>query len=162
MTSYRRTRSAILEGAKALIASQGLQRASMIEIADTAQVSRATLYNHFRDKNSVVRALLESEVERILQLADSDISTSDALTRISIEISSDSALATMRRTDPAELTQILTHVGDPLWDQIRTGMAKLVSDATLTEVVQLWLVGQVMRPLDVAQSREQARAITSL
>lgn len=162
MTSYRRTRSAILEGTKSLIATVGLQRTNMIDIADTSQVSRATLYNHFRDKSSVLRALLESEVARIFQLIDSDISPMDALLGMSREISSDPALEMMRRTDPAILTQVLTRFEDPLWQQINEGLMRLLRDQSRSEIARLWLVGQVMQPLNADQSREQARAITSL
>lgn len=161
MTSYRRTRSAILEGTKSLIATVGLQRTNMIDIADTSQVSRATLYNHFRDKSSVLRALLESEVDRIFQLIDSDISPIEALLGISREISSDPALEMMRTTDPAILTQMLTRVEDPIWKQINEGFVRLLHDQNRSEIARLWLVGQVLQPLDVDQSREQARAIAS-
>jgi AcrR family transcriptional regulator len=101
MTSYRRTRSAILEGTKSLIASKGLQRTNMVDIADTSEVSRATLYNHFRDKSCVLRALLESEMDRVFLTIDADISPTEALTEISRQISSDPALEMMRRTDLA-------------------------------------------------------------
>lgn len=161
MTSYRRTRSAILEGTKSLIGTVGLQRTNMIDIADTSQVSRATLYNHFRDKSSVVRALLESEVDRIFQLIDSDISPTDALMGISQEISSDLALAMMRSTDPGILAQMLVRVEDPLWQQINEGLVRLLSDRSRSEIARLWFVGQVLQPLDADQSREQARAIAS-
>ena len=133
MTSYRRTRSAILEGTKTLIATVGLQRTNMIDIADTSQVSRATLYNHFRDKGSVVRALLESEIDRIFQLVDSDISPADALLEISRAISSDPALEMMRKTDPAVLTQILSQTEDSLWQQFNVGLIRLLGNENRTD-----------------------------
>jgi AcrR family transcriptional regulator len=161
MTSYRRTRSAILEGTKSLIATVGLQRTNMIDIADTSQVSRATLYNHFRDKASVLRALLESEIDRIFQLIDSDISPADALLGISQAISSDPAFEMMRRTDPAILTEILIFSDDALWQQINEGLVRLLRDPNRTEIARLWLIGQVLQPLRVEQSRAQSRAIAS-
>ena len=159
MTSYRRTRSAILEGAKSLVALQGLQRANMVDIADTAEVSRATLYNHFRDKSSVMRALLESEVERLLQITDSDLTKEDLLARISVDISTDPAIATLRRTDPGILTELLTHLEDPLWNHIRVALDQLLGDATVAAIAQRWLAAQVMQPLTGAENREQAEAI---
>ena len=122
MTSYRRTRNAILEGTKSLIATVGLQKTNMIDIADTSEVSRATLYNHFRDKRSVLRALLESEIERVLVAIDADISPAEALSEISRQISTDPTLGMLRRTDPAILTQLLIRVEDPLWQQINQGL----------------------------------------
>ncbi len=161
MTSFRRTRSAILEGAKSLITSVGLQRMNMIEIADTSEVSRATLYNHFRDKGSVLRALLESEVERIFQLVDSDISPAQALAEISIAISSDPALKMMRVTDAGLITQMLAQTEDPLWTQIDKWLEQLLGDGNMPAIARLWLVGQVLQPLAPEQSRVQARGITS-
>ena len=67
---HRRTENAILEGTKKLIAQQGASNISMIEIADVSEVSRATLYNHYRDKNAVLIALIGAEVERLVELAD--------------------------------------------------------------------------------------------
>ena len=161
MTSYRRTQGAILEGSKSLIATVGLQRTNMIDIADTSQVSRATLYNHFRDKASVVRALLESEVDRIFALIDSDISPADALLGISREISTDPALTMMRKTDQGILAQILVRVEDPIWQQINAGLVRLLGDENRSAIARLWLIGQVMQPLGVEQGRAQARAIAS-
>ena len=160
MTSYRRTRSAILEGSKSLIAKVGLQRTNMIDIADAAEVSRATLYNHFRDKASVLRALLESELERVFLVVDSDISPTDALSEISRQVSSDPALERMRSTDPAVLVQMLSHVEDPLWIQIKEGLSRLLNNESHSEIARLWLVGQVMQPLTAEQGRQQARAIS--
>jgi len=162
MTSYRRTRSAILEGAKTLVALQGLHRANMVDIADTSEVSRATLYNHFRDKSSVMRALLESEVERLLQIADGDLSTEEVLAFISVEISIDPALATLRRTDPGILTELLTHLEDPLWNQIRVALNQLLGDTRISAIAQRWLAAQIMQPLTGAENREQARAIVQM
>ncbi len=162
MTSYRRTRSAILEGAKSLIASVGLQRMNMIEIADTSEVSRATLYNHFRDKGSVLRALLESEVERVFQLVDSDIAPAEGLAELSLAISSDAALKTMRVVDSGLVTQMLARTDDSLWVQIDLELNRLLGNGVRSGVARLWLIGQVLQPLTPEQSREQARAIASM
>ena len=59
---HRRTEEAILSTTKSLIAQKGLTATSMIDISAESQVSRATLYNHYRDKNAVVQALLASEL----------------------------------------------------------------------------------------------------
>jgi AcrR family transcriptional regulator len=161
MTSYRRTRSAILEGTKSLIASKGLQRTNMVDIADTSEVSRATLYNHFRDKSCVLRALLESEMDRVFLTIDADISPTEALTEISRQISSDPALEMMRRTDLAILTQMLMRTEDPLWQQITHVLNRLLRSESRSDIARLWLVGQVLQPLTAEQGGEQAKVITS-
>lgn len=160
MTSYRRTRSAILEGTKNLIASVGLQRTNMIDIADASEVSRATLYNHFRDKGSVLRAVLESEIERVFRV--SEMSPSEALRTISHEISTDPALDMMRKTDVGALAQLLVQVDDPLWKQVDASLGKLLGDENVATIARLWLVGQVLQPLNASEIQEQARVIVSL
>ncbi len=157
MTSYRRTQSAILEGAKSMIAKQGLHKTSMIEIADEAEVSRATLYNHFRDKESVMRALLEGEVERIISAGLSEASPIDALSRISLEISGDSALATLRATDQTVLTQLVTNDEDPLWAQVIIALRKITSGNE--ELVIRWLIGQFFSPIEANESRKQSSSL---
>ena len=68
-TIHRRTRGAIMEAAKSLLADKGISGTNMIEIADRAPVSRASLYNHSRDKHEVFVALVEPELDRIATLA---------------------------------------------------------------------------------------------
>lgn len=53
------TSEAILAAAEAAIAERGLHAAGMVEIAERAGVSVGTLYNHFRDKDALVAALIE-------------------------------------------------------------------------------------------------------
>ncbi len=125
---------------------------SMIEIADSAQVSRATLYNHFRDKESVLGALLAYEIDQLFQ-------TSRSLASISIAISSDGALATMRSTDPALLTQIVSQMQGHLWEEARMALSSLLGSPTRADLAMRWLIGQVFAPLQQAQSQEQALAI---
>ena len=50
------TRQALLDGARIVFAEVGVRNANMIEIADRSEVARATLYNHFRDKDELIAA----------------------------------------------------------------------------------------------------------
>ena len=61
----------------------------MIEIADESEVSRATLYNHYRDKNAVISALIAAEVEHMVALANKARTPADALEALSLYISAD-------------------------------------------------------------------------
>lgn len=134
----------------------------MVEIADTSEVSRATLYNHFRDKGSVLRAVLESEIERVFLIIDSDLTPKDALKAIAQEISSDQALEMMRKTDAGALGQLLVRQEDPLWQQVDSGLRKLLRDEKAATIAHLWLLGQVLQPLSARQIHEQSEAIVSL
>ncbi|MEI9907496.1 MAG: TetR/AcrR family transcriptional regulator [Actinomycetota bacterium] len=155
-SSFRRTRAAILDGAKSLVSQHGVSDISMVDIADVSEVSRATLYNHFRDKGSLLRALVESEIERIFVIAESKQSPVDALFVLSEEISSNTALDGVRRKDPAILTNILSHTGDSLWEQLRIGLSLLMQDQEIASIASLWLIGQTLQPISVQESRAQA------
>src|SRR5512138_1426078 len=64
------TARAILEAAEAVFAEDGLHTARMERIASRAGVAVGTLYNHFRDKDALVRSLARSRREALLQRVD--------------------------------------------------------------------------------------------
>ena len=161
VSTHRRTQSAILSGTKNLIATVGLAKMSMIEIADTSEVSRATLYHHYRDKDSVIAALCESECARLIAIAQSAINATDALELLSIQISTDSALANMRIHDPAPLALGLSKMDSPLWASIADALAVITGSQVLADCALRWLVGQVLQPLTPHDSRLQAELLIS-
>lgn len=160
VATHRRTQSAILEGAKTLIATVGLNKMSMIEIADISEVSRATLYNHYRDKESVIAALCESEVERLVTIAQSAPTSTDALELLSLAISQDLAIAAMRAQDPQNLTIALSAHDHVLWKGFAVAMSHIVPNHVSCELAIRWLIGQALYPLTPVQSRQQAEALT--
>jgi AcrR family transcriptional regulator len=161
VATHRRTQDAILEATKQLIATTGLKKMSMIEIADISEVSRATLYNHYRDKESVIRSLCESELQRLVEIAQAAPDIASALAQISIEISSDKALAAMRIQDPDFLTIALSAQTDTLWKAFSIAMGHLLGSKK-SELATRWLIGQVLHPISSAQSRAQAEAIAGI
>jgi len=161
VATHRRTQNAILEATKQLIATTGLKKMSMIEIADVSEVSRATLYNHYRDKDSVIRSLCESEMQRLVEIAQAAPDVTSALEQISIEISADKALAAMRRQDPDFLTLALSAQSDTLWKAFAIAMGHLLGQEK-GELATRWLIGQALHPISSTQSRTQAEAITSI
>ena len=159
VATHRRTQNAILEATKQLIATTGLKKMSMIEIADVSEVSRATLYNHFRDKESVIRALCESEMQRLVVIAQAAPDTTSALEQISIEVSGDQALVAMRSQDPDFLTIALSAQTETTWKAFSIAMGHLLGTEK-GELATRWLIGQALHPITPAQSRAQAEAIT--
>ena len=157
--THRRTEGAILEGTKTLIAKFGLANISMIEIADASEVSRATLYNHYRDKNAVTAALITAEVEHMIDIANNAGTPADALEKLSLYISDDPALAAMRTHDKAVLTELLSHAEHSLYLEIARCLFTATKSAAGTGIAMRWLMGQVMQPLTPAQSREQAELL---
>jgi AcrR family transcriptional regulator len=156
---HRRTESAILEGTKSLIARHGVSNISMIDIADASEVSRATLYNHYRDKNAVLQALIAAEVERLIELASRAGTPADALETLSREISSDAALASMRIHDADLLISIMSHAENPLYLLIAQCIYGATKSEAGTGLAMRWLLGQVVQPISARQSREQAELL---
>lgn len=58
-------RRAILEAAKQLFLSQGYERTSLDRIAAAANVSKLTLYSHFRDKSDLHQHALRAHCEEL-------------------------------------------------------------------------------------------------
>jgi len=162
-TIHRRTRSAILGAAKALVASSGVSGTNMIEIADKAQVSRASLYNHFRDKHEVFIALVETEVERIATLALVAQSRADALYMISREVSGHEGLRRALESDGDVMAQALTARDHKIWVDIYTELSKIfATDVVGVGLILRWLMGQVTAPLSEEHSRQQADRLAAI
>jgi AcrR family transcriptional regulator len=56
-------RNAILEAAEAVFAEHGFHRARIQDVAQRARIAVGTVYNHFEQKDDVLRALLEERTE---------------------------------------------------------------------------------------------------
>lgn len=59
-------RRKILDAARDLFASEGYAHVTMRRIAEAIEYSATTIYNHFEDKDDVVKALCEEDFERLL------------------------------------------------------------------------------------------------
>lgn len=156
----QRSRTAILAGAKIVIGEVGSYESNMIDIAARAQVSRATVYNHFADKEEMMLSLLESEILRLADLAKAATSTKDALLVLSREISGDVALRKMTVTDPTDIAAFITIGAHPLWAVVQESLTKIFG-LDNSSLVLRWLLGQVASPLTPAESAHQAEQISS-
>ncbi len=131
----------------------------MIDIADASEVSRATLYNHYRDKNAVLEALVTAEVEKLVELAQRAGTPADALETLSKVISTDPALAAMRQHDAQLLIAIMSHAENPLYLVLATCIYEATKSKAGTGLAMRWLLGQVMQPITAKQSRDQAELL---
>lgn len=59
------TRSKILEVAEKLFSEKGFDGTSVSEIASSAQVNKATIYYHFKDKQDIVTSLFQNIMEEL-------------------------------------------------------------------------------------------------
>jgi len=158
MALQNRTREAILQGAKLEIAEVGSYESNMVDISTKAQVSRATVYNHFADKEEMILALIESEIERLTQIASGASSPKDALFLLSREISSDPALAKMRTSDPVDIAKFVTESSSPLW-QLALESAMKIFGPTNGSLVLHWLISQIGSPLSEGESANQSEKL---
>lgn len=60
-----RTRARLLEGARVLIARDGLDRLTIADVADEADVGFGTFYGYFSSKEELTRALVADALERL-------------------------------------------------------------------------------------------------
>ncbi len=158
MATNKRSRTAILSGAKIVITEVGSYESNMNDIAARAEVSRATVYNHFSDKEEMMLSLVESEIQRLFELAKKAPTKRDALHALSIEISKDLALRKMVETDPLDIAKFVTVSDHPLWQLINTSLASLFGESSGT--VLRWLIGQIASPLTPDESAKQADQIS--
>jgi AcrR family transcriptional regulator len=64
------TREVILEAAEAAFSKDGLSRTRIEDVAATAGVAVGTIYNHFADREALVRAIVERRREEAHSLMD--------------------------------------------------------------------------------------------
>ena len=153
---HRRTEEAILLTTKSLIAQKGLTATTMIDISTESQVSRATLYNHYRDKNAVIQALLGSELNRLKRVINNIGSPAAVLEQLSLEISGDEALKMMRLSDPTALAFALTDNANPLWVEFHATILEITKNEICTSLAVAWLKAQVFSPITPQQSADEA------
>ena len=166
-----RTRAAVLDGAARAIEKHGSRRTTMSDIASFAGVAKGTLYNHFRTKDAVYSAALDTGVrslaEECVVVATEDLA--EALSLAAERLSSVPALRRIASDEPAVLAA-LTSIGEGReWDSVRSSVRGmlLAADRAATEpavdVVLRWLVSYVGNPgHDVeAQAQLVAAAMSS-
>ena len=153
--TYRTTHESIIIAAKKLMAEQGFRAMNMIELASEAEVSRATLYNHFRDKDAVGIALIQFEVGELIAISSE--SPVDYLVALSQFISTNTALQSIRNTDPELIAKVFQPNGHDLWREVGEVLNKKLG--SLAPVAVLWLLGQILAPISAESARKQAMSI---
>ncbi len=163
MATHQRSRVAILAGAKEVIAQVGSYESLMNDIAERAEVSRATIYNHFSDREELMNALLKSEVERLIESARAASSPALALYDLSRQISEDAALAKMVETDHDDVISLVTISDHPLWIEVHRAAAEIFGlDENNVGLILRWLIAQITSPLTEEQSKIQSERLASL
>lgn len=157
-STYRTVDESILFAAKRLIAQQGFRAMNVIDLAVEAEVSRATLYNHFRDKEAIGIALAKYEVEGALAFLGTP---ADFLINFANVISQSEVLNALRNHDRDLLPIIFMpnydEVAGPIWRQVGEVLNHRLGE--VAPVAFIWLVGQALAPLSPESIKSQVEAM---
>src|SRR5215210_2703436 len=135
-----RTRRGLLTGAARAFAQHGLRRSTMQSVAGAAGVAKATLYNHFRTKDEVARALLAAELDRLVALA-AGLPLADALAALADECAGHPVVRRLAETEPELLTGLLA-VAPERWAELTGRLAAALEvDDEAAELAARWLLG---------------------
>jgi len=157
-----KSRAAIFNGAKLIIAEVGNYQSNIADIALRSQVSKATIYNQFADKAEMTEYLVESEVIRLTDLALAASSRQEALNLLSIAISQDQALRKLVESDPTDIAKLVTISNHPTWVLAHQGIAKVFgADAAICGLILRWLIGQIPSPITKEESLAQSKRLAN-
>ena len=118
-----RARAGILNAAAQLVAEHGLHAATMAGVARRAGVAKATVYNHVRDRDELVAALLVDQWSQ-LQKVCAERPREQRLSTAATWVSDSPVLAGLRRYNPDALVTL-------------GGLA--VTDPQVTATINTWI-----------------------
>jgi AcrR family transcriptional regulator len=177
-----RTRGAILDAAQRCVERYGVKRTTMSDIASTAGVAKATLYNHFRAKDDVLAALVEARVDdlgvRAAEVAGGRAvavpgqpqpgrGLADAVAMASLELGSSLGLRRLAADEPAVLMRLSAPVDEQSWSVARGAVAKVLEAAdvevtpTSTSLVLRHLVHSMLWPADATEAEAGAALLAA-
>lgn len=156
-----RTRQGLLEGAARAFADAGVRGSTMLSIARAAGVAKATLYNHFRTKDEVARALLAAELRRLGEVGRGR-PLDEALLVLGSEVAGHPVLRRLAADEPARLVQLLAAPAGEWSAAVDAVAAGLGLGAAEAELVARWLVGLVLQPGSTVTRRREAQQLASI
>jgi AcrR family transcriptional regulator len=145
--AMNRTRAALLDGARRAVEASGT-KITMAQVAASAGVAKATLYNHFRTREAVLDALLLDEVARLVDRV-AGLPVHDALATTAAALSDNPLLRTLARVEPATVASLgRIDRTAPGWQRARAAVdAALAADGRGGgEFVLRWLASFVVSP----------------
>jgi AcrR family transcriptional regulator len=160
LTQATDTRELIVESAYACFRRQGLQKATIVDVARTAGVSRSTVYEYFSDKAAIVEACAEHASERFYRemskAMDQGGSLEEKLSQAAVFVTqARREIASEKYFDEDAISLLLTKDAAVLLRECVDFLAPYLSAARLT--------GEVRKNLDVRAAGEWfARILFSL
>ncbi|OBB93238.1 TetR/AcrR family transcriptional regulator [Mycobacterium sp. 852002-30065_SCH5024008] len=160
LTQAADTRELIVESAYACFRKQGLQKATIVDIARTAGVSRSTIYEYFSDKGAIIEACAEHASEwfyrEMSRAMDRGGSLEEKLSQAAVFVTqARRSIASEKYFDEDAVSLLLTKDAAVLLRECVDFFAPYLSAARLT--------GEVRKDLDVEAAAEWfARILFSL
>ncbi|HXY63199.1 MAG TPA: TetR/AcrR family transcriptional regulator [Mycobacterium sp.] len=154
------TRELIVESAYTCFRKQGLQKATIVDIAKMAGVSRSTIYEYFRDKAAIVEACAEHASEQFYRQMSTSMergsSLEDKLSRAAVFVTqARRVIASEKYFDEEAISLLLTKDAAVLLRECVDFIAPHLAAAKLT--------GEVRKDLDTQSTGEWfARILFSL
>lgn len=154
------TRETIIMAAFSCFRTQGLHKATIVDIARAADVSRSTFYEYFRDKAALVEACAEAASQRFYAKMTKAMARGDSLeeklTRAAVFVTvARRTVEPERYFDEEEVSLLLTKNAAVLLGECVEFLAPYLAAAKLT--------GEVRKDLDVEAAGEWfARILFSL
>jgi AcrR family transcriptional regulator len=160
LTQATDTRELIVESAFACFGKEGLQKATIVDIAKRARISRSTIYEYFSDKAAIVEACAEHASQRfyleMTKAMDRGSTLEDKLCSAAVFVTqARQVLASEKYFDEDAISLLLTKDAAVLLRECVDFFAPHLSAAKLT--------GEVRKDLDVEAAGEWfARILFSL
>jgi AcrR family transcriptional regulator len=160
LTQVTDTRELIVESAYACFRRQGLRKATIVDIAKRAGVSRSTIYEYFRDKAGIVEACAERASEQFYRqmstAMDRGCSLEDKLSCAAVFVTqARRVIASEKYFDEEAISLLLTKDAAVLLRECVDFLAPHLAAAKLT--------GEVRKDLDIQSAAEWfARILFSL
>lgn len=142
-----RTRSILIDGAIAAIAEHGLQGASIKEIASTAGVANGTFYNHFDDRDEILKEAAYSVAKEIADdIAVMVQDVPDGIARVVISTNTFMERAVAKPDWGALIVDASHHLVDVRYDlgeHLRADVSLAIEQGKLSEMPSQFLVHQI-------------------
>ena len=147
----KRTQDAISDAARSILASGPTKNLSMVSLATTSGIARATVYNHIAEKNDIYRLIRDSYLLEISKIVERNQNLTSGLNALADFVANDKAIAGLRQFDSKALISSITYIHS-MPDEI----AKAVMDALLAwqvsadlisaDVVVRWITSYAINP----------------
>jgi AcrR family transcriptional regulator len=140
-----RARHEIVAAAAALIAEAGVQAVTMAGVARAAGVAKATVYNHVRDRDELLSAVLRDQAGQLRSHVDAE-PREQRLGAAATWVSESPVLAGLRAHDPHVVLDLgAAAVGD---STVLAVVATWIADGRDPEAALRWLLSFAISPVE--------------